>query len=435
MLEKIMRKLKKNNWIAFLAIFCGVLLWSAFKADEETLVIRGGKIVTVTQGVIEQGILLIQKGKIVEIGKNISMPNDARIIDASKYPVFPGFIDSFTNLGAVDIETIEKDYDEATSPVTPELKIIDAIDPANSFIPAARKIGITTVLAAPGIGNLLSGQSALVHLAGKDIIEMIVKFPVAVNGSLGEPPKLRYGKKEQLPSTRMGEAALIRQTFVDTQDYLNEVLAYQKKLKEHEQKEKEGKSTSEEKPALPAANFKLQALVPVITGELPLILTANRMDDILTALRIADEFKLKIILNEGADAHKVKDKLSLKNIPVLLRPRAAYRLTVETEGALYENAALLQKAGIKIAFQTGSVQNLGDLLYQAQMAISHGLPYKEALKALTINPAEIFGVSDKIGSLEKGKCADIVIFDGDPLISPAQIRMVIIAGQIVENKM
>lgn len=429
-----MRNLMKNKWGALLVVFCGLFLYGALKADEKALAIRAGKIVTVTRGVIEQGILLIQNGKIIAIGKDIPIPKDAKIIDASKGSVFPGFIDSFTNLGAADIETIEKDYDEATSPVTPHLRIIDAIDPANRFIPAARKTGITTILAAPGIGNLISGQSALLHLAGKNITEMIVKFPVGVDGSLGEPPKLRYGKKEQLPSTRMGEAALLRQTFVDTQDYLNEILAYEKKLKEYEQKEKEGKAISEEKPAPPAANLKLQALVPVIKGELPLILTANRMDDILTVLRIAEEFKLKIILNEGADAHKVKDKLALKNIPVLLRPRAAYRLTVETEGALYENAALLQKAGVKIAFQTGSVQNLGDLLSQAQMAIAHGLLYKEALRALTINPAEIFGVSDKIGSLEKGKYADIVIFEGDPLVSPAQMKMVIVAGQIVENR-
>ncbi len=427
-----MRRLKKNYWSVLLAFFWGWISFGSIYADDGTLAIRGGKIVTVTRGVIERGTVIIRNGTIVAIGKDIPIPKEAKVVDASRYTVFPGFIDSFTNLGASDKETIEKDYDEATSPVTPQLRIIDAIDPGSSFIPLARKTGITSALSAPGIGNLISGQGAILHLAGRDVTEMIVKFPVGVVGSLGESPKLRYGKKGQLPSTRMGEAALLRQTMVDTQEFLNDLLAYEKRLKDYEKKQKEG-NAAEEEPAPPATNPKLQALIPVIKGELPLIIYANRLDDILSAIRIADEFKIKIVLNGGSDAYRAKDKLAAKGIPVLLRPRAAYRLTVETDGAVDENAALLQKARIKIAFQTGSIENLGDLLLQAQVSIAHGLPYEEALRALTINPAEIFGVSDRIGSLEKGKSADMAIFEGDPLVSPAQMRMIIIAGRIVNR--
>jgi imidazolonepropionase-like amidohydrolase len=167
----------------------------------------------------------------------------------------------------------------------------------------------------------------------------------------------------------------------------------------------------------------------VIKGKLPLLITANRYDDILTALRIAQEFKIRIIISEGAEACRVADTLASMKVPVIVRPKNAYGLTVETANAVPENAALLQKAGVKIAFQTGSIRNLGDLLPQAQEAIRHGLAPDDALRALTINPAEIFGVADKVGSLEKGKSADIVIFSEDPSLSSAKVRTVIIRGK------
>jgi imidazolonepropionase-like amidohydrolase len=233
--------------------------------------------------------------------------------------------------------------------------------------------------------------------------------------------------------TRMGEAALLRQTLLGAQAYKDDLAAYEKKARAYEQKQKEGKAGAEEEPVPPAANPVFQSLLPVLEARLPLIISADRLDDILTALRIADEFKLKIILNGGADAYKIKEKLAALSVPVLLRPRAAYRLTVETDGAVVENAALLQKAGVKIAFETGSFTNLGDLAFQARMAVAAGLPYKEALKALTMNAAEIFGAEDSIGSLEKGKSADIVVYDQDPITGPARLKLVIVAGKVVEN--
>jgi imidazolonepropionase-like amidohydrolase len=321
----------------------------------------------------------------------------------------------------------------ATSPVTPQLRIVDGFDPGNEYIPLARKAGVTTILAAPAIGNLLSGQSALMRLDGADVATMIVKFPVAIHGSLGEAPKLRYGGKDRMPMTRMGEAALLRQTLLDAQAYRDDLAAYEKKAGAYDQKRKEGKAGDEGEPVPPAANPVFQSLLPLLEARIPLIVSADRLDDILTALRIADEFKLKIILNGGADAYKVKEKLAALGVPVLLRPRAAYRLTVETGGAIAENAAFLQKAGVKIAFQTGSFTNLGDLASEARMAVAAGLPYKEALKALTMNAAEIFGAGDNIGSLEKGKSADVVVYDQDPITGPARLKLVIIAGKVVEN--
>lgn len=402
-------------------------------ADNEVIAIRTAKLVTITTRDIENGVLLIKEGKIAAIGKDVAIPKRAKIIDASKHIVLPGFIDSFTNLPAVEVEGIEetREYDEATSPITPHMRIIDAINPENELISTAIKSGVTMVLCAPGEGNLLSGQSAFIQLSGDRIEKMVLKFPVAVHGSLGEAPKLRYGKKSQYPSTRMGEAALLRQTLVDAQDYLSKITEYEEKLKEYQQQEKEGKAEPGKKPAPPAVNFKLQSLIPIIKGEIPLILRANRYDDILTALRIAEEFKIKLILNHGANAYKAAEKLASKNIPVIVGPMTPYRQTQETLGAIYENPSLLHKAGVKIAFQTGSAHNVGKLLYEASIAAAHGLPYEEALKALTINPAEIFGLADKLGSLEEGKRADIVIFDGDPLNSLSHLKMVIIEGKIV----
>jgi len=430
-----MKGTKYARLSTFIILMLGLCSFLYPQGDDEVLAIRGGRLVTITRGEIENGVLIIKGGKLSAVGKDIAIPKGAKIIDASKYIVLPGLIDSFTNLAAVETEGIEetRDYDEATSPITPHLRITDAINPESKLLSVARKSGVTAALSAPGEGNLLSGQSALIRLLGDQVEEMVVKFPVAVHGSLGELPKLRYGSKGKAPSTRMGAAALLRQTFIDAQDYLSKITRYEKKLKEFQQKEKEGKADPTKKPVPPSVDFKLQSLIPIIKGELPLIVRANRVDDILTALRIAEEFQLKIILNHGADAYKVAEKLASRNIPVLVGPLTPYRQTLETSQATYENAAALSKAGVKIAFQTGSVRNVGNLLYEAGLAVSHGLPYEEALKALTINPAEIFGVEDELGSLEEGKRADIVIFDGDPLNPLSHIKMVIIGGKIVEQ--
>lgn len=428
-----MKTFLNHRIIGFLciAILLICLIW--LPAEEKAMAIRGSKLIPVTSAPIENGILIIRNGRISAIGKDITIPEGIAVIDAPGCTVLPGLIDAFTNLGATDIELENKDYDEATSPVTPHLRIIDAINPENRFIPLARKSGITAALTAPGEGNLLSGQGALIHLAGDSVEEMVIKFPVAMHGNLGEKPKLRYGKKAQMPSTRMGEAALLRQTLVDTQEYLRKILDYEKRLKKFTKMKREGKTKPSEKPLPPGTDFKLQSLVPVVKGELSLVVRANRFDDILTALRIAEEFKLKIIINHGAEAYRLADRLASKHIPVLVGPVGSYFQMMETRGAMYENVVKLHKAGVKFAFQTGSIENVSDLVYQAETAIKYGLPYEEALKALTLYPALIFGIEDKLGSLEKGKVANLVIFDGEPLLRPSKVRFLVIKGKIVEK--
>jgi len=424
-----MIKLQGKAW-GVLLLLIGAWL-AAPAAAEEVLAVRAAKVVTVTGGIIDAGTVLIQDGLIAGVGKGLAIPAGAKVIDIAGGWVFPGFIDALTDLGAADRPSLEKDSDEATSPVTPQLRIIDAIDPGNTFIARARMTGMTAALVAPALGNLLSGQSALVRLAGHDVADMTVRFPVAVHGSLGEPPKMRYGAKGQAPQTRMGSAALLRQTLWDVRSQIALIDAYEKKLAEFQKKTAEGKGDPGPRPAPPAANSRLEALIPIVKGERPLILNANRMDDILTALRIADEFDLKLILSGGADAYRVKEELAKRKIPVLLRPDDAARLTEETGRATYENAVALFKAGILVAFQTGSTSGLGDLVPQAQAAVAHGLPWEEALKAVTLNPARIFGVIDRLGSLEKGKFADLAVFDGNPFMTAARAKIVVIGGKVV----
>ena len=427
------RPIIRRAGLGLAVLAAAVMSWAPASAAgaEENVVIRGGKIFTMTRGVIDGGLVLIRDGRIAAVGKNIPIPKGARLIDAAGGAVCPGLIDAFTNLGTTQAGSLGADSDEATSPVTPQLRIIDALDPENDFIRLARQSGVTAALVAPGEGNLLSGQSALLRLAGDGVEEMIVRFPVGVHGSLGELVKLRYGQKNQMPSTRMGEAALLRQTLIEAQSYMEKLHRYEKNLADYQAKAKEEKATISDKPEPPAKNFKLLALIPLLTGKQPWIVRANRLDDILTVLRLAEEFHLTVILNHGAAAWKVADRLAARNIPVLVGPASADFQLEETREARPDLAARLRQAGVKIAFQTGSTRNVTDLLSQAQAAVVAGLPREEALKALTLYPAQIFGVADQLGSLEAGKIADVVIFDGEPLTRPVRVKMVLLAGKTV----
>jgi imidazolonepropionase-like amidohydrolase len=428
-----MQKLNPLSWALAVILALGVSMPLSAGSPGSILAVKGGRFFTGTGGIIEGGILLIREGKIVAFGKDVAIPNGAKVIDAASGFIMPGLIDAFTNLGTEEPGTLGSDSDEGTSPVTPQLRIIDSFSPQNPFIPLARKAGVTAALVAPAVGNLIAGQCGLMSLWGDDAAAMTIRFPAAMQAALGEAPKMRFGPKNEMPQTRMGEAALLRQTLVDVQDYLRQIGDYERKSQEFKAKKADGKNPEEAEPQPPAADPKLQALIPVLKGEIPLLITANRLDDILTALRIADEFGLKIILSGGADAYRVGDKLAARKIPVLLKPgETSDRLTLETQQAVPENAALLFRAGVKIAFETGSVKDVGGLVRQAQLAFANGLPREEALRALTLNPAEIFGVAAELGSLEKGKTGSLTIFEGDPLLAVAKVRAVVVRGEIAD---
>ncbi|MCK5651936.1 MAG: amidohydrolase family protein [Gemmatimonadetes bacterium] len=397
-------------------------------AQEETVVLSGGRLLTMTDGVIENGVLVMRGGRITAIGSRVRIPSDARVIDVTGKTVMPGLIDGFTNLGAADYPSYGEDDDEATDPVTPHLRIIDALNPDNRFIPLARSAGVTAVLCAPAEGNLLTGQSALVRLAGTSVEEMVVRSPVGVHISLGEASKLRYGEKRRMPATRMGSAALLRQTLVDAQGYADKLAEHERKLAAHEAGEEED-GEGGDKPTTPARNLKLEALLPVLSGEVPLIVGADRFDDIHSALRIAAEFHVRIVLNHGAEAHRLAEELAGQDIPVIWGPVGARYRELESQEGTPETTGRLYAAGVRFAFQTGSIENVVGLLDQARAAVVHGRPREEALKGLTLYPAEVFGVAEELGSLEVGKWADVVVFDGDPLSELSKAEMVFVGGR------
>lgn len=400
------------------------------------IAITGGKVYPISGPVIEGGTVVFDNGKITAVGKNVPVPPGAQVIDATGMTVIPGLIDSYTHLGAMEIDQVDvtRDIDEAADPIEPQLKIVDGLFPESEVIPVTRTNGIATVLVAPDENNVINGQSALINLdASKFVDSIIVKSPVGMHVTLGEAPKARYGPKNQMPMSRMGTAALLRQTLIKAKEFLAKQEDYQKKLQEYETKKNDPKAKKEDlkEPEKPGRDAVLEALVPVIKGELPVIVSAHRVDDIETAIRIAEEFNLKLILNHCTNGYKIADLLAQKKIPVLVGPITTQPGSMETQGALYENAALLQKAGVKIAIQSGEVHNVRNLPYEAGIAVSYGLPWEEALKAITLTPAEILGVASRLGSLEPGKDANIAIFDGDPLQPLSNCKKLFINGRDV----
>lgn len=391
-------------------------------APAESLALRGGRIVTVSGGIIEGGTLLIRDGLIVSVGKDAPVAAGIKTLDVTGKTVLPGFIDGFTTLGTGEIPSFGSEEDEAVDPVAPQLRVIDGINPDSRFIPRARNEGVTAALSAPGEGNLISGRSALIRLVEGSLEQMVLRFPVGVHVTIGEAPKQRYGPKGKAPGTRMGEIALLRQTLLDAQQYSERKAAAARKPAEG----------GESKASVPT-DLRLEALLPALAGSLPLIVSADKRDDILAAIRVADEYRLKMILSHGSEAHRVADVLAARSIPVILGPASQGGRRMETLGARDDSAVLLHRAGVKVAFQSGAHGNAGDLLAQARAAVALGLPAEEAAKALTLYPAQILGAADRLGSLEAGKIGDVVVFDGDPLRGLAPLSLVIIGGRIFER--
>ena len=406
----------------FVAIgFTLSFLASSEARSEETIALVGGRVLTMTQGILEVGTVVVRGERIVEVTAGTSVPADARTIDVSGMIVMPGMIDSFTHLGLVEVSMVSATSDivEGIEPAAPQMRVIDALNPNSELIPVARTTGVTTVLCAPGEGNVISGQSALIDLSGDHVDAMTVKFPVGMHANLGEAAKHPSWKESKPPQTRMGIAAILRQTIVDTQNYMRKWEEYEKK------------GARDEKDP-PGRDLRMEAMIPVLRGEIPLVVRAHRLDDIQTALRIADEFGICLILNHATEGYKIADELARRKIPVLLGPVTTQPSSMERLGAIYENAAILSAAGVKIALQSAESHNVRILPYHAGLAVAYGLPREEALKAVTIYPAEIFGVADFLGSLEAGKIANVAVFDGDPLEPRSRLVHLMIHGREVD---
>jgi len=386
-------------------------------------VIRNAKIVTVTGATIERGSVLIRDGKIAEVGARVTAPSNARVIDATGLSVYPGLIDCGTSLGLTEIGSIQETRDTTElGDFNPHMRAIVAVQPHSELIPVSRANGSTTAITRPG-GRMVSGQAALINLDGWTWQEMTVKTPAAMAMEYPRAPRGRGAAFAQatgatnIAQLRERQLNELRQKLEDAQAYA---------------KAKEARAADKGLPPRPVDHV-LEALIPVVKGELPVLMVANTEREIKGAIEIADKYKLKLIISGAVDAWKVASTLKEKNIPVIIGPVTDLPNNEDDDyDSNYSHAAKLHKAGVKFAFQTDDAAYARNLPYQAGTSAAFGLPKDEALKAVTIYPAQIFGVDKLLGSIEVGKMANLIITDGDPLEFKTSVKQMFINGKPVD---
>ncbi|SKA00409.1 amidohydrolase [Selenihalanaerobacter shriftii] len=382
------------------------------------IAITNAKIITMADKIIEKGSIIIEGSKIKNVGKNIEIYEVEEIIDANNKIVIPGMIDAHTHLG-LDEEGLGwegEDFNETSDPVTPHLRAIDGVNPHELGLAKAYQNGITTVMTGPGSANVIGGQVLVMKTKGNTVDEMVLKSPAGIKAAVGENPKDYYGKQDESPVTRMAVAALLREAFMNTQDYLTE------------------KSVAKKEDESFNRDIRLESIAQVINKEIPLKIHAHRADDIMTALRIACEFDIDITIEHCTEGHKVVDELMATDVSVTLGPSMSAAVKVELKEVSFETPGILASAGVKVALVSDHpVMPIENLPIYAALAVKSGMDEIDALKAITINPAEILGLADRVGSIEVGKDADLVIFDGDPLDIKSNIEDVFINGEKVKD--
>jgi len=384
----------------------------------QTYAIKNAKIVTVTGPTIPNGTILIQEGKIVGVGANIPIPSNAKVVDARGLTAYPGMIDPHTAMGLQEIGSVQSTQDVSElGEINPHLKASAAINPQSEHVAITRANGITTVGSLPR-GGLISGQGAVINLDGwvlkdalvKDSAVMVINYPRDVN----LPANATERQRRDAEDARKKRIDLLHQTLKNAQ-------AFAKIVDVHA-------ADADNNPAL-------RAMVPVINGQEPALFNVQTANEIKGALDLIDEFKLKAILSGCAEAWKVVNLLKTRNVPVILGA------VLESPGddsypydANYATAAALVKAGVKIAFTSDSTSSARDLPWHAGMSVAFGLPKDEAVKAVTINAAQILGIDAQTGSISEGKFANIMLTDGDPLEHATKVKQLFIAGKPVELK-
>ncbi|MCE7742487.1 MAG: amidohydrolase family protein [Candidatus Heimdallarchaeota archaeon] len=399
--------------------------------------IKNGKIFTVDKNetVIEKGTILIKNGIIDGIVEgDIPVPEGYEVINADGMCVLPGFIDTHTHQGLFDgsVGWAGFDGNEMTDPTTAYVRALDAINPEDPGLEEARVGGVTTIQTGPGSGNVIGGTDTIIKTFSKNKIldEMIVKTPSSMKAALGENPKRVYGTDKKQPSTRMGTAAIFRKAFVDAQNYVDKWKEYEKKKKQAEDKKELDKV-----PSKPERDLGKEALVKVLNKEIPLNFHCHQANDIQTAIRLSEEFDIDLMLIHATEGHKIADYIAKKGVGVSVGPSLVGFEKVELRNISFETPAILWKAGVKISIQSDSFTRLKHFQVLPCMAIKYGLPINEALKAVTINAAEMIGISDRLGSLEKGKDADLVIWSKHPLEDfYAENQVTFINGEIAYKK-
>lgn len=376
------------------------------------LAIKNGRVLPMTQDASgrdhlwERGTVLVgDDGKIAAVGSvdEVVVPQGVEIVDAAGRVVTPGFIDAHTHVGIGELAIGREgaDTNESSDPVTPQVRAIDAIYPGDSAFADALSAGITAVNVMPGSGNVIGGLAVLLKTYGSRIDEMVVRHPTGLKAAMGENPKRNHGDQKRMPTTRMGIAALMRENLVKASNYL----------------QKRDASELQNDPTKPFdRDLKMESIAMVLRKEIPVRWHAHRSDDILTALRIRDEFGFNMVLDHATEAHLLPDELTRRDIPAVVGPTLTAKYKVELKNRNLATPGLLMRAGVKVALTTDHfVVAIQFLPLSLIMAVKAGLDRDQALKVVTINPAEILGVSDRIGSLAVGKDADLVVWSGDPL--------------------
>lgn len=377
------------------------------------LALTNAKIYTITNGILEKGTILIQKDKIAEVNTSITIPQDAEIINLEGKVIIPGLIDAHCHTGVrgTDRGTAGEDTNEMSDPVTPSLRVIDAIDPQDAAFPELLSEGVTTVFVCPGSANIFGGQGAIIKTYGQTVEEMLVKEPAGLKMALGENPKTIHGKNGKAPVTRMAIAAILRENMLKAQEYLKK---------------------REKKPDETEINLKLEPIVQVLQNKMPARMHAHQANDIMTAIRIGKEFGFKPIIEHGTQGYLIAEHIAKEEVSLVLGPMLNPRIKLETEKRHMRNILILAKHGIKFAISTdGATTTTKWLLLNAGLAVREGLSYEEGLKSVTINPAEILGIADLVGSIEKGKIADLVVLSSEPFDLLGRPELVYINGKEV----
>ena len=382
------------------------------------ILIKNGHVKTMAGPDLECGDVLIENGKIKEVGTGLTAPEGATVIDAAGRIVAPGFIDAHCHIG-LDNEGMGwegMDYNEIVDPCTPQLRGIDSINPIDEAFMNAVKGGVTTAVTGPGSANVIGGTFAAIKLYGKRVDKMILKDPVAMKVAFGENPKRCYSNMKKSPSTRMATAALLREMLFKTKRY----------MEDKEEAEKNGTKA-------PAFDMKLEAMIPVLKKEIPLKAHAHRADDIFTSIRIACEFDVDITLDHCTDGSLIADELAEEGLPAFVGPSLGKKSKIELANKSFETPGILTKAGVKVSIITDApVIPLQYLPMCAGMAVKAGLDIEEGWKSITINPATAIGIAGRVGSLEAGKDADVVIHNGNPLTDiDSSVATAIIDGKII----
>lgn len=383
---------------------------------EKNMILINGKVLTMADRTIENGFVEIVDGKIASVGEmSLYEPereNAHDVIDVRGAWVMPGLIDAHCHVG-ISVEkwgVAGEDCNETTSPVTPHLRALDAVDPMDPAFHDAIMAGITSLMTGPGSSNVVGGQSIFMKVQGRCIDNMIVKAPAAMKVAFGENPKMNYGEKDKMPGSRMAVAAMLREEIYNACCYLD--------------KKESGK--------LETKDLRMESWIPVLRREIPMKAHCHQADDILTAIRIAKEFHLKMTLDHCTEGHLIADEIAKSGFPAIVGPDLSSRSKIEIKNMSFKTAGVLERAGIKVAIMTDHpVSVIRYLPLCAGLSVSQGLSMEGGLRAITINAAQIAGVSDRVGSIEPGKDADIAVFSGNPMETFTRTLYTIVDGQIV----